>query len=204
MRIRRFTKFPVCVTRRDRNPERDSESFVRDHLSQMVQWSAGFESYRGSRRPTLSPSPDENGKLIRRVNSITAFRGHSWIRTTNPARRNPLCGWRRGEFRETDEGFHKLIRSPAIVDADVTFFVSHVYFLFQDYTPPLLPPLRSSLAKFFIFRVPFPRNSTATRFESPFLLVYLSSFRYHGSCPPRRARAMASLSNRHNNSVRHS
>jgi len=76
MRIRRFTKFPVCVTRRDRNPERDSESFVRDHLSQMVRARALRATAVLDDRHCHLP-PDENGKLIRRVNSITAFRGHS-------------------------------------------------------------------------------------------------------------------------------
>lgn len=35
-----------CVIGRDRNPERDSESFVRNQLSQI----AGFKSHRGPRR----------------------------------------------------------------------------------------------------------------------------------------------------------
>jgi len=165
---------------------------------------------------------DENVKFIR-VNFNTALRGYSWIRMINSARRNPPCNcrsmWR---VHETDEDFHKLIRFLAVVNDDVTLFVSHIYETFLgSFTHhccccPAVNraniwasgvPLRSSLVKFFLFQILFPRGSTVIRFESLFLLVYLSSsivVRYHGSYPPRRTWATAWLSNRHNNSVCHS
>jgi len=48
-----------------------------------------------------------------------------------------LSTWR---IRETDEDFHKLIRSLAVVNDDVTLFVSHIYETGPRiiYTSPLL------------------------------------------------------------------
>lgn len=58
----RFLVF--SVTRRDHNPERDSESFVRDQLSRIVGASASFKSHSAASTTDIVTFLGENIKLI--------------------------------------------------------------------------------------------------------------------------------------------
>lgn len=198
-RIRGFTRFPVSVCVYSTGPW--SGKRRRIVCPESVKPNHGL--CEPAAALVISPT-DENGGLIRRVNFVTALRGHSCIRTTNPGEAESAARLSTWRVRETDEDFHKLIKSlpsrrrrrltlPAprvsagrsfsqrfyTTVAPVASAVNCAKIWSTRFATAIIPPREiSSLPGLAPARIDSDSIWTAV---SPRLSIIL---RYHGPCPP--------------------